>query len=296
MSVSAAMVMNLRERTGAGMMECKKFLVAANGDIELAITEMRKAGQAKADKKADRIAAEGVIVVARSSDSRRAVMLEINSETDFVARDENFTKFAQAVAETALQTQVKAVAELSQQTVIGENKTVEQARQELVAKIGENIQLRRIEHKQCSDDGVTGFYLHGSRIGVLIVLKGCDNELARDLAMHIAASRPTVVQREQVSAEEIAKEREIFIAQARDSGKPQDIIDKMIDGRISKFLDEVSLYGQPFVKDPNVKVGQMLKQKQVEVVSFVRFEVGEGIEKKEDNFVDEVMAQVREKS
>lgn len=295
MSVSAAMVMNLRERTGAGMMECKKFLVAANGDIELAITEMRKAGQAKADKKADRIAAEGVIVVARSSDSRRAVMLEINSETDFVARDENFTRFAQAVSETALQTQAKTVAELSQQTLSGQDKTVEQARQELVAKIGENIQLRRLEHTHCSDEGVTGFYLHGSRIGVLIVLKRGDNELARDLAMHIAASRPTVVRSEDVSAEEIAKEREIFIAQARDSGKPQEIIDKMIDGRISKFLDEVSLYGQPFVKDPNVKVGQMLKQKQVEVVSFIRFEVGEGIEKKEDNFVDEVMAQVREK-
>lgn len=296
MSVSASMVMNLRERTGAGMMECKKFLVAANGDIELAIMEMRKAGQAKADKKADRIAAEGVIVVARSSDSRRAVMLEINSETDFVARDENFTQFAQAVAETALHTQAKTINALSQQTLVGQDKTVEQARQELVAKIGENIQLRRIEHAQCSDDGVTNFYLHGSRIGVLIVLKNGNNELARDLAMHIAASRPTVIKREDVSAEDIAKEREIFIAQARDSGKPQDIIDKMIDGRITKFLDEVSLYGQPFVKDPNTKVGQLLKQKQVDVVSFVRFEVGEGIEKKEDNFVDEVMAQVREKS
>ena len=296
MSVSAAMVMNLRERTGAGMMECKKFLVAANGDIELAIIEMRKAGQAKADKKADRIAAEGVIVVARSQDARRAVMLEINSETDFVARDESFNQFAQAVAETALQTQAPSVEALSQQTLVNQDRTVEQARQELVAKIGENIQLRRLEHVHCADDGVAGFYLHGSRIGVLIVLKNGDNDLARDLAMHIAASRPSVVKREDVSAEEIAKERDIFIAQARDSGKPQDIIDKMIDGRITKFLDEVSLYGQPFVKDPNVKVGQLLKQKQVDVLTFIRFEVGEGIEKKEDNFVDEVMAQVREKS
>jgi elongation factor Ts len=294
MSVSAAMVMSLRERTGAGMMECKKFLVAANGDIELAITEMRKAGQAKADKKSDRIAAEGVIVVARSKDSRRAVMVEINSETDFVARDTNFSNFAQAVAETALQTQVKTAEELNQQNIDGQDITVEQARQQLVAKIGENIKIRRLEHVQCTEDGVAGFYLHGNRIGVLIVLKQGDDELARDLAMHIAASRPLVVNRDEVSQKEIEHEREIFIAQARDSGKPQDIIDKMIDGRISKFLDEVSLTGQPFIKDPNMKVSQLLKQKQAEVLSFVRFAVGEGIEKKEDNFVQEVMSQVRE--
>lgn len=294
MSVSAAMVMSLRERTGAGMMECKKFLVAANGDIELAITEMRKAGQAKADKKSDRIAAEGVIVVARSKDSRRAVMVEINSETDFVARDTNFSNFAQAVAETALHSQVKTVEELNQQNIDGQDITVEQARQQLVAKIGENIKIRRLEHVQCMDDGVAGFYLHGSRIGVLIVLKQGDDELARDLAMHIAASRPLVVNRDEVSQKEIDHEREIFIAQARDSGKPQDIIDKMIDGRISKFLDEVSLTGQPFIKDPNMKVSQLLKQKHAEVLSFVRFAVGEGIEKKEDNFVQEVMSQVRE--
>jgi len=294
MSVSASMVMSLRERTGAGMMECKKFLVAANGDIELAITEMRKAGQAKADKKSDRIAAEGVIVVARSKDLRRAVMIEINSETDFVARDTNFSSFAQAVAETALQTQANTVEELNLQTIEGQDTTVEQARQQLVAKIGENIKIRRLQHVQCADDGVAGFYLHGSRIGVLIVLKQGDDELARDLAMHIAASRPLVVNRDQVSQKEIDHEREIFIAQARDSGKPQEIIDKMIDGRISKFLDEVSLAGQPFIKDPNIKVSQLLKQKQAEVVSFVRFAVGEGIEKKEDNFVQEVMSQVRE--
>jgi elongation factor Ts len=296
MSVSAAMVMSLRERTGAGMMECKKFLVAANGDIELAIIEMRKAGQAKADKKADRIAAEGVVVVARTKDLRHSVILEINSETDFAARDESFVRFAQLAVETALQTKVTTVDDLSQQMLVEGNITVEQARQELVAKIGENIKIRRLHHAQADEGGVTGFYLHGGRIGVVIVLKGGDNELARDLGMHIAASRPIVVKREEVSAQLIERERDIFIAQARDSGKPQDIIDKMIDGRISKYLDEVSLYGQPFVKDPNTKVGQLLKQKQVEVVSFTRFEVGEGIEKKEDNFVAEVMAQVRESS
>jgi elongation factor Ts len=292
MTISAAMVMKLRERTGAGMMECKKFLIATNGDIELAITEMRKAGQAKADKKADRIAAEGVIVVARTTDGHRAVMLEINSETDFAARDEQFTTFAQKAAETALQTQVATVEALAQETCLGSTLTVEQARQELVAKIGENIKIRRLEHMHC--DGTTGFYLHSNRIGVLVALKAGDESLAKDIAMHIAATRPVVVSRDQVSAESIDKEREIFIAQARESGKPQEIIDKMIDGRISKFVDEVSLLGQAFVKDTNIKVGQLLKQKNAEVLSFTCFEVGEGIEKKEDNFVEEVMAQVRE--
>lgn len=294
MSISAAMVMKLRERTGAGMMECKKFLIASNGDIELAITEMRKAGQAKADKKADRVAAEGVIVIARSTDGRRAVMLEINSETDFVARDENFTNFANQTAETALNTKAVSIEQLLTETLLGATITVEQARQELVAKIGENIKLRRVEQLEC--DGVTGYYLHSNRIGVLVAMKQGDEALAKDLAMHIAASRPIVVSRDQVPAEAIENEREIFSAQARESGKPQDIIDKMVEGRISKFVDEVSLSGQAFVKDPNVKVGQLLKQKNAEVLSFTRFEVGEGIEKKEDNFVEEVMAQVRETS
>ncbi|MCC5015281.1 MULTISPECIES: translation elongation factor Ts [unclassified Legionella] len=292
MSISAALVMQLRERTGAGMMECKKFLIATNGDIELAISEMRKAGQAKADKKADRVAAEGVIVVARAADGRSAVMLEINSETDFVARDENFTGFAGKVAETALRSAANDVTVLANETLISANNTIEQARQELVAKIGENIKLRRMERMQC--DGVIGFYLHGTRIGVMVALKNGDEALAKDIAMHIAASRPLVVNRDQVPAEAIENERDIFTAQARESGKPQDIIDKMIEGRINKFIDEVSLLGQPFVKDPNKKVGQLLKEKNAEVISFIRFEVGEGIEKKEDNFVEEVMAQVRD--
>lgn len=293
MSVSAALVMKLRERTGAGMMECKKFLVATNGDIELAISEMRKAGQAKADKKADRIAAEGVVVIARSTDGRTAVMIEINSETDFVARDENFTNFAEKVAATALNNNaINDVNALSNEKLAGSNSTVEQARQELVAKIGENIKLRRIERMVC--DGVIGSYSHGSRIGVLVALKNGDEILAKDIAMHVAASRPMVVNRTQVSAEAIENERDIFTAQARESGKPQEIIDKMIEGRINKFIDEVSLLGQPFVKDPNMKISQLLKEKNAEVVSFLRFEVGEGIEKKEDNFVEEVMAQVRD--
>lgn len=292
MTISATMVMKLRERTGAGMMECKKFLIAANGDIDLAITEMRKAGQAKADKKADRVAAEGVIAIARSADGRIALMLEINSETDFVARDANFTTFATQAAETALNTKATDVSMLAKQTIGDQSITVEEARQALVAKIGENIKLRRLERVEC--DGVVGCYLHGSRIGVVVALKHGDEALAKDIAMHIAASRPLVVTREQVSADAIEQEREIFKAQARESGKPQEIVDKMIEGRISKFIDEVSLLGQPYVKDPNKKVGQLLKEKNAEVISFTRFEVGEGIEKKEDNFVEEVMAQVRE--
>ncbi|WP_028389522.1 translation elongation factor Ts [Legionella fairfieldensis] len=292
MSISAALVMQLRERTGAGMMECKKFLVATNGDIELAISEMRKAGQAKADKKADRIAAEGVIVIVRSADTRSAVMLEVNSETDFVARDENFTAFANKVAETALQSSSEDVNVLANEIMADSSTTVEQGRQELVAKIGENIKLRRLVKMSC--EGVIGTYLHGSRIGVMVALKNGDESLAKDVAMHIAASRPMVVSSEQVPAEAIENERDIFTAQARESGKPQEIIDKMIEGRINKFIDEVSLLGQPFVKDPGKKVGQLLKEKNAEVLSFIRFEVGEGIEKKEDNFVEEVMAQVRD--
>lgn len=289
-TISAGLVMQLRERTGAGMMECKKFLIATNGDIELAITEMRKAGQAKADKKADRVAAEGIVIIARSADGRTAVLLEINSETDFVARDENFTQFANTVAEAALNSSVTDIAALSD-LKLSTGVTVEQARQELVAKIGENIKLRRLERVSC--DGVIGTYLHGSRIGVVVALKNGTEDLAKDIAMHIAASKPIVVSRDQVSAELVQNEREIFTAQAKESGKPQEIIDKMIDGRINKFVDEVSLLGQPYVKNPDIKVGQLLKEKNAEVIAFVRYEVGEGIEKKEDNFVEEVMAQVR---
>lgn len=290
-TISAGLVMQLRERTGAGMMECKKFLIATNGDIEEAITEMRKAGQAKADKKADRVAAEGVVVIARTADESSAVMIEINSETDFVARDINFTNFSDAVAQAALNSSAKEVDALStQQTADGS--TIEQARQQLVAKIGENIKLRRLARLEC-EGGVVGYYLHGARIGVMVALKNGTEALAKDIAMHIAASKPMVVSRDQVSADSIENEREIFTAQAKESGKPQDIIDKMIEGRINKFIDEVSLLGQPYVKNPDVKVGQLLKEKNAEVVSFIRFEVGEGIEKKEDNFVEEVMAQVR---
>lgn len=290
MSISAALVMQLRQMSGAGMMDCKKVLIATNGDIELAMTELRKAGQA--GKKADRIAAEGMIAIMQSADKRTATMVEVNSETDFAARAEGFVTFANSVAEVALKTGLSDVDALSNEK-LASGTDIEQARKELISVIGENIKLRRIAQAH-SPEGVVGFYLHGSRIGVLVALKNGDESLAKDIAMHIAAARPIVVSRDQVPADAIENEREIFTAQARESGKPQDIIDKMIEGRINKFVDEVCLEGQPFVKDPNIKVSQHLKAQNAEVISFVRFEVGEGIEKKEDNFVEEVMAQVRE--
>ena len=290
--ISAALVRELRERTGAGMMECKKFLVAANGNIEEAINEMRKAGQAKADKKSSRVAAEGVIIIRRSADNRSAVMVEINTETDFTARNESFIQFVENVADLALNNGVEDVDTLLALPLDSTN-TIDAALKQLISQIGENIKIRRIQ--RMNSQAVIGTYLHGSRIGVMVGLKSGEEELAKDIAMHIAASRPIVVSRDEVPAESMENEREIFTAQARESGKPQDIIDKMIEGRINKFVDEVSLLGQPFVKDPNIKVSQLLKDKKAEVEGFLRFEVGEGIEKKEDNFVEEVMAQVREK-
>ena len=292
MSITASMVSELRQRTGAGMMDCKKFLQMTNGDIEQAILEMRKAGQAKADKKADRVAAEGMIVVARDASSKRAVMLEINSETDFVARDANFIAFANAAAQTALVSNVTDADSLMQQTMAASQDTVEEARQQLVAKIGENIKVRRLLSLESS--GHVASYLHGSRIGVLVAMQGGDESLAKDIAMQIAANRPQVVSPDQVDEKAIAVEREVFMAQASESGKPQEIIEKMIQGRINKFVEEVSLVSQPFVKDPAVKVQDLLKKHAATVEQFICIQVGEGIEKREDNFVAEVMAQVKQ--
>lgn len=292
MTITAAMVKELRERSGAGMMECKKALIACDGDIEAAITEMRKVGAAKAEKKAGRTAAEGVVAINVRDDNKVAVMLEVNSETDFVARDATFQSFVDNVALSALGKAFNDVDALSNASLSDSNQTVEEARLAVVTKIGENIKLRRLVNYET--DGVIGQYVHGGRIGVLVELKGGDEALAKDIAMHVAASKPIVVSRDEVPESLVTKEREIFTAQAQESGKPQEIIEKMIGGRINKFLDEVSLLGQPFVKDPNVKVSALLKDKGAEVVRFVRYEVGEGIEKKEDNFVEEVMAQVRD--
>lgn len=292
MSVSAKEVKALRDRTGAGMMECKKALVAANGDIEKAVEELRISGQAKADKKSARAAAEGCVVIKIAPDQKSAVILEVNSETDFVARDENFLNFVNEITDVALANQITTVEALFTQELPSLKEPVEESRRHLIAKLGENIQVRRLSF--VTTEGVFGTYVHGGRIGVLVDMASGDKDVAKDIAMHIAASRPVVVNRDDVSDELIAKEREIFSAQAQESGKPADIVEKMIEGRINKFLDEVSLMGQPFVKDPTQKIFQLLKAANAEVAAFIRYEVGEGIEKKADNFVEEVMSQVRE--
>lgn len=289
MAITAALVKELRERTGAGMMECKKALVASEGDIEKAIEEMRKSGQAKADKKSDRVTAEGMIIIEQSDDGRKAVMIEVNSETDFVARDENFKVFTHAVAAHALANNIADLDQLLNSEMNG--MTVEESRKALISKIGENIQIRRITLVETN--GILGTYVHGGRIGVVAEIDADNADLAKDIALHVAASNPLVVSREQVSEDVVNREKEIFTAQAQESGKPAEIIEKMIGGRINKFLDEVSLLGQPFVKDPNTKVSQLLKSQNAQVKQFIRFVVGEGIEKKEDNFVEEVMAQVK---
>ena len=288
MAITASMVKELRERTGAGMMECKKALTEAGGDIETAIENMRKSGQAKAAKKAGRTAADGVIVIAQ--DGAKAVMVEVNCETDFVAKDENFHSFADAVAGRVLNSGAADVEALMALPLHeGEDTTIEEARQALVSKIGENMTVRRFARMDAK--GAIASYRHGVRIGVLIDVSGGDEALGRDLAMHIAASNPVCVEESQVPADMLAKEREITEAQARDSGKPDNIIEKMIEGRMRKYLGEITLVGQPFVKDPDTKVGKLLQTQGASVNGFARFEVGEGIEKKVEDFRDEVMAQ-----
>lgn len=288
-AVTAVMVKELRDRTGLGMMECKKALVAAEGDIERAIDDLRKSGHAKAAKKADRTAAEGAVGLAVSSDGKTAIMVEVNSETDFVARDDNFLNFVNAVANAVLaagETDVAKIAELP----TAEGATVETARQALVQKIGENIQVRRAS--LLTAEGAIGAYIHGGKIGVLVALKGGDEALGKDVAMHVAASGPMVVSGDQVSPEVLEKEKEIIRAQPDMAGKPAEIVEKMLGGRISKFLKEVSLVDQPFVKNPDVTVGQLVKEAGAEVSGFIRLVVGEGIEREEVDFAAEVMAQV----
>jgi len=288
MAITAALVKELRDRTGAGMMECKRALVETDGDVEKAIDNMRKSGQAKAAKKAGRIAAEGIILA--RSDANSAVILEVNSETDFVSRDESFLAFANMAADTALSTQA-ADADALKATVV-DGKAIEDHRLALVTKIGENIQVRRVENMPLNGSNAAT-YIHGGRIGVIVSITGGEQEVANDIAMHVAASNPQVVNPEQVSEDVIAKEKEIFVAQAKESGKPDNIIEKMIGGRLKKFLGEVSLTGQPFVKDPSTSVGDLLKSHGAEVNGFIRYEVGEGIEKKQEDFAAEVMAQVK---
>ncbi len=291
MAITAAMVKELRERTGAGMMECKKMLSETNGDMEAAIEMMRKSGAAKADKKAGRVAADGRIVVMLSDDAKLGAIVEVNSETDFVAKDENFIGFANAVAAAVLADNPADMPALASLPLEG-GETIEDTRANLVAKIGENIQVRRFEVVD-AQDGTLATYMHGERIGVLVSLQGGDEALGKDVAMHVAASRPMCVSESGVPAETLEKEKEILIAQAEGSGKPADIIEKMVEGRIRKYLAEITLVGQPFVKDPDTTVGKLLKAQGAEVQSFVRFEVGEGIEKKQEDFASEVMAQVK---
>lgn len=288
-AVTAAMVKELRERTGLGMMECKNALVEAGADIEKAIDDLRKSGQAKAAKKAGRTAAEGAVGVAVSADGKTAIMVEINSETDFVARDENFLGFVAKVANTALaagEADVAKIAELATE----EGASIETTRQALVQKIGENIQVRRAA--LLTAEGAIGAYVHGGKIGVLVALKGGSEALGKDVAMHVAASNPMVVSGDQVPVEVLDKEKEIIRAQPDMAGKPEEIVEKMLGGRISKFLKEVSLNDQPFVKNPDTTVGKLVKDAGAEVAGFIRLVVGEGIEKEETDFAAEVMAQV----
>jgi len=287
--ITTSLVKELRERTGLGMMDCKKALQAADGDIEKAIEDLRKESGLKAAKKAGRTAAEGLVLTKIADDGSYGVMVEVNSETDFAAKDDNFSDFAGFVLDTVFS---KKETDIDALLAAG----LEQARQELVQKIGENITVRRAV--MLADEGATvGSYVHaGSKIAVLVALRGGDEDLAREVAMHVAAVNPLVVKAEDVPAEVLSKESEIYSAQAAESGKPADIVEKMVSGRLRKFVEEVSLMEQAFVKDPDLKVGKLVKDAGADVISFVRYEVGEGIEKKTEDFAAEVAAQLKPKS
>lgn len=292
MSISAQQVKELRERTGLGMMECKAALQETGGDLEGAIELLRKKAGAKVEKKAGRIAADGTIGLFLDADRKLAAMAEVNSETDFVAKGDDFLAFANACAARAAAANPADVDALMQLPLTSGGGSVAQAREGMVMKLGENIGVRRFTRFAAGSGHIAG-YIHGRKIGVLVELDGGDEGLARDIAMHIAASRPEYVSRDQVPADVIAKEKAIFVEQAQTSGKPANIIEKMVEGRVSKYLAEITLLGQPFVKDPDTTVAKLLQGKNAKVVRFARFEVGEGIEKKSTDFAAEVMAQVK---
>ena len=293
MAVTAESVKVLRERTGAGMMECKKALVETNGDLDAAAELMRKAGLAKADKKATRVAAEGVIVIERAGDGRHAAVVEVNCETDFVAREQDFQQFAAKVAKAALAKRPADLAALLA-TTLDSGQSIEETRRVLIAKIGENIGVRR--YTLVEAPAVVGTYLHGTRIGALVAMKSGDEAVAKDIAMHVAAINPAYVSSAQVPADEVAREREIFVGQAKsdpkNAGKPEEIVAKIIEGKVRKWLGEITLLGQPFVKDDKQTVEQYLKRAGGEVAAIVRYEVGAGIEKKQEDFAAEVAKQV----
>ncbi len=286
--ITASLVKELRERTGAGMMECKKALTENNGDIDAAAEWLRKSGLAKADKKADRVAADGRIAVAQ--DGGKAVLVEINSETDFVAKDANFLAFVDAVAQAALASGAADI-EALKGARLPSGETVEEARAAVIAKVGENVQVRRLSRIDSAEN--VAAYVHGGRIGVLVEVKGGDAELARGIAMHVAAMNPPHIKASDVPADFIAKEKEIELAKMsdKDKSKPADILEKIISGKIAKIVNEVTLYGQPYVLDTNQSVEQALKAAGGDVLRFERLVVGEGIEKKEDDFAAEVMKQ-----
>ena len=292
MNITADTVKQLRERTGAGMMECKKALVETQGDLDAAAELMRKTGLAKADKKAARVAAEGTVAVERSGSS--AVLVEVNCETDFVARSDEFQAFARDVAKAGLAVSGDSLEALLGSALLGSAKgagSLEEQRRALIAKLGENISVRRFV--KVTAPGALGTYIHGSRIGSLVALEGGDEALARDLAMHVAAVNPAFIDASEVPAAVLDKEREILTEQTKGEKKPPDIIAKMVEGRLRKYLAEITLLGQPFVKDPETTVEKLVKKAGAKVVRFVRYEVGAGIEKKQDDFVGEVMAQVK---
>ena len=293
MSITAEAVKQLRERTGAGMMECKKALVETNGDLDAAAELMRKQGLAKADKKATRVAAEGVIALEKSADGKSAAMVEVNCETDFVAREADFQGFSAEVAKITLAANPAGLEALNG-LKMSSGESVDERRRALVAKIGENISVRR--HAILASSGGLGAYRHGTRIGALVALEGGTADLAHDLAMHVAASNPEYLSAAEVPADVVAKEREIETEKALAEGKPAEIVAKMVEGRIRKTLNEKALLGQPFVKDPDQTVEKLLKAAKAELKAFRRFEVGAGIEKKQDDFVGEVMAQVKASS
>lgn len=285
--ITASLVKELRDRTGLGMMDCKKALSLTDGDIDKAIDDLRKASGMKAAKKAGRTAAEGIVVLQISDDSSFGVMVEINSETDFAAREDNFLGYTKKVMDAAFSRKEADIEKLM-------DDELEQARLALVQKIGENISVRR--GALIEEDGVlVGGYVHSNnRIAVLVSLRGGDKELARDVAMHVAAVNPLVVKAEDVPADELAKESEIYTAQAAESGKPADIVEKMVSGRLKKYIAEVTLMEQAFVKDPDIKISKLVQNSNAEILSFVRFEVGEGIEKEEVDFAAEVAAQIKD--
>lgn len=292
MAITAQMVKELRAKTGAGMLDCKKALTETNGNMEEAIDFLRKKGMASAAKKADRIAAEGTTFIL--SEGNTAVLLEVNAETDFVAKNENFQQLVKELAEHLLANKPASIEEALEQKM-SNGETVTEFINSAIAKIGEKITLRRFEIKTKSDNGVFGEYLHmGGRIGVLAVLEGTnDEEAAKDVAMHIAATNPKYVSRDQVSEEEIDRERQVLTQQALNEGKPEKIVAKMVEGRLGKFFEQICLLDQSFVKNPDEKVGKFVKAKGAEVLGFVRYEVGEGMEKRQENFAEEVMSQTK---